>query len=146
MKSRNLKSFAHKFRNLKSRKLKGLAHNSEIWKAETWKILRINSETWKAETWKAETWKVIRINQKFENTNLKSFTQKFRNLKSRNLKSFCAEIQKRENRMEILPAVNSSYKKWRIKCKIHVYLSQEIFILAENMQFRSSPLLVAAGR
>jgi len=41
---------------------------------------------------------------------------------------------------------NSRFKKWRKMCKIHIFLSQEILSLTENMPLRSSPLLEAAER
>ena len=48
--------------------------------------------------------------------------------------------------MDIMASYNSSYTKWRIKCKIDIFLSQEVLSLSENIQFRSSPLRVAAKR
>ncbi len=75
--------------------------------------------------------------------------RKFRNIKKilKNvIKILNKKINLKQNLKKRSTATNSGFKKWRKKCKIHVYFPQEILSLTENNRFRSSPLLEATRR
>jgi hypothetical protein len=65
-------------------------------------------------------------------------------LRLKNLKKVIRNNYQKKQ-FKILPATNSGLQKWRKKCKIHVYFSQEILSLTENNQFRSSQLTPSVG-